>query len=155
MKWLLVVFMATACIRYNVQPVPMSLAELPDQFSAITVCDTSANSPVTYITTKGHEEWSPLYMEDVQIHEMTHARRMLNYKGGCLAFMYRYEHDPLFRLNEEVLAECTGMNALLKGNDKLEKIALLTRMAFETYAKENGISLVQVIKVVHFYCVPP
>lgn len=80
---------------------------------AMTSCDFAGN-PIILINQTAYEseEYPEWYWPFVYQHENQHVKDLLAYPTGCKDALERYRHDPQFKMEMELRAECVEFSAL-------------------------------------------
>lgn len=85
---------------------------LPPDKGAVTVC---AENNVPYIVLDSAGQGTQ-FDEALLVHERVHVRQIMQYRGGCWPFVYRYRSDSAFRARIELEAYCEQGRWLMEHN---------------------------------------
>jgi hypothetical protein len=111
----LLLLLATACSGC-VPPMEYRAAvlrdNLPPEKGAVTVC---AENNVPYIVLDSTAQGTQ-FDEALLVHERVHVRQIMQYRGGCWPFIYRYRADSAFRARIELEAYCAQGRWLMEHN---------------------------------------
>lgn len=107
---IMIAFSEVAVIVTHVPTTQIVSAAIPKQYDGVTVCSQD-NQPVIVL----QEGVAGTDVEAiVLVHEMTHVRQNLAYKGGCKEFSKRYNRDSVFRMKMETEAYCAQLPYVTK-----------------------------------------
>lgn len=102
-----------ACAKPPIYTAPILVEDLSAQdLAGQTRCSVN-NLPVSHVDLTA---WSSVAREFIIVHEQKHALDMKRHKGGCWAFLYRYNEDKKFAMDSEYAAYCLEGQLALQRN---------------------------------------
>lgn len=113
-----------------VREPPILVLDVGPDRAAVTTCSLN-NLPVVLVHPNVAGTWK---QEFIIAHEFTHSADAEHTKGGCGAFMKRYETDKSFRIKSEYRAYCTEGRLALKRGVTYEAVwdRIVTALAKDT-----------------------